>query len=94
MIAKKLFSLCTTLLFLLATWAPTSPAQDWGHSIGSNGIRHVLLISIDGMHAVDYLNCSQGLPGVNNGESYCPNLAALGETGVSSEVEIPAVRRA
>jgi|SRR5579871_419657 len=37
--------------------------------------RHVLLISIDGMHAVDYLNC------VNGG--YCPNLAALGKTGVN-----------
>jgi hypothetical protein len=35
------------------------------------------------MHAVDYINCSQGLAGVNNGEPYCPNLAALGETGVS-----------
>ena len=36
---------------------------------------HVLLISIDGMHAVDYENC------VNNGT--CPNLAALGKTGVN-----------
>ena len=33
---------------------------------------HVLLISIDGMHAVDYENCVK-----NN---TCPNLAALGET--------------
>jgi hypothetical protein len=38
-------------------------------------IRHVLLISIDGMHAVDYANCIKG--------GYCPNLAALGQTGVS-----------
>lgn len=47
------------------------------HANGLNlreGIRHVLLISIDGMHAVDYENC------VNGG--YCPNLAALGENGV------------
>lgn len=49
----------------------------------NHSIRHVLLISIDGMHAVDYLNCSQGLAGVNGGEPYCPNLAALGETGVN-----------
>jgi hypothetical protein len=40
-----------------------------------NGIRRVLLLSVDGMHAVDYLNC------VNGG--YCPNLAALGKTGVN-----------
>ncbi len=29
-----------------------------------HGIRHVLLISIDGMHALDYTNCIQG--------GYCP----------------------
>ena len=27
----------------------------------ANPIQHVLLISIDGMHAVDYRNCSQGI---------------------------------
>lgn len=47
------------------------------------GIKHVLLISIDGMHAVDYLNCSIGISGVNSGEPYCPNLAALGQMGVN-----------
>jgi hypothetical protein len=47
------------------------------------GIRHVLLISIDGMHAVDYLNCSRGVEGVNDGEPYCPNLASLGQNGVN-----------
>jgi hypothetical protein len=40
-----------------------------------NGIRRVLLISIDGMHALDYENC------VNGGS--CPNLAALGKNGVN-----------
>lgn len=47
------------------------------------GISHVLLISIDGMHALDYTNCSRGIPGFNGGASYCPNLAALGQTGVN-----------
>jgi hypothetical protein len=46
-------------------------------------ISHVLLISIDGMHALDYLNCASGVPGANNGEPYCPNLAALGNNGVN-----------
>jgi len=46
-------------------------------------IRHVLLISIDGMHAVDYLNCSHGIAGVNDGAPYCPNLASLGATGIN-----------
>lgn len=43
----------------------------------------MLLISIDGMHAVDFLNCSQGISGVNGGEPYCPTLAALSQTGVN-----------
>ena len=46
-------------------------------------ISHVLLISIDGMHALDYLNCASGVPGANRGEPYCPNLAALGNNGVN-----------
>jgi len=35
------------------------------------------------MHAVDYLNCSQGVSGVNAGQPYCPNLAKLGQTAVN-----------
>jgi hypothetical protein len=45
--------------------------------------RHVLLISIDGMHAVDFINCANGIGGVNNGAPYCPNLAKLALTGVN-----------
>jgi len=48
-----------------------------------NGIRHVLLISVDGFHALDYLNCSNGIAGVNGGAPYCPSLAALAKTGVN-----------
>jgi hypothetical protein len=50
---------------------------------GSGQIQHVLLISIDGMHAVDFLNCSSGVAGVNDGQPYCPNLAALRTTGIN-----------
>jgi len=35
------------------------------------------------MHAVDYWNCAIGVSGVNGGAPYCPNLAALGKTGVN-----------
>jgi predicted AlkP superfamily pyrophosphatase or phosphodiesterase len=52
-------------------------------SVGNSSIQHVLLISIDGMHAVDFLNCAQGLKGVNNGQPYCPNLAELAENGIN-----------
>ena len=58
-------------------------AQDRDRDWDRSQIRHVLLISIDGMHAVDFLNCSHGIAGVNNGAPYCPNLAALGTTGVN-----------
>ena len=54
----------------------TAVAQDNSH------IKHVLLISIDGMHAVDFLNCADGISGANDGEPYCPAIAALGKTGV------------
>jgi hypothetical protein len=56
-----------------------------GHGAGEelDNIRRVLLISIDGMHALDYANCAKGLPDVNGGAPYCPNLAALGLTGIN-----------
>jgi Type I phosphodiesterase / nucleotide pyrophosphatase len=50
---------------------------------GSEKIKHVLLLSIDGMHAVDFYNCSRGIPGVNDGNPYCPNMAALSRTGIN-----------
>src|ERR1700680_4080515 len=50
---------------------------------GGNAIQHVLLISIDGMHAVDYANCANGINTKNGGEPYCPNLKELGEHGVN-----------
>jgi hypothetical protein len=54
-----------------------------GHINQRNGLRRVLLISVDGMHAVDFLNCANGISTVNNGEPYCPAIAALGKTGVN-----------
>jgi hypothetical protein len=46
-------------------------------------IRHVLLLSIDGMHAVDFENCAKGISTIEGGEPFCPNLAELGEHGVT-----------
>lgn len=54
--------------------------DDWGRD---NHVKRVMLISIDGMHAIDYANCAHGISGVNGGAPYCPNLAALGHTGVN-----------
>jgi len=67
------------VLSSMAAFAANS--QDRSQDRESNGIRHVLLISVDGMHAVDYLNCSTGISGANGGAPYCPNLAELGQTG-------------
>jgi hypothetical protein len=53
------------------------------NTIGSANIKHVLLISIDGMHAVDFYNCANGIAGTNGGYPYCPNLTALGQTGIN-----------
>jgi hypothetical protein len=60
-------------------------ADDDGYDHGHNHdrIKRVLLISIDGMHAVDFKNCVNGIGTVNNGEPYCPALAALGKTGIN-----------
>jgi len=83
MTTKKLVLAIAAILFLSSALVPAALAQGWGHSDDRGGIRHVLLVSIDGMHAVDYLNCSQGVSGVNGSQPYCPNLAGLGESGVN-----------
>src|SRR5271156_6672694 len=62
-------------LLLTATW---TLAQD-----KASGVKHVLLISVDGMHAVDFLNCANGISTANNGQPFCPAIAALGQTGVN-----------
>ncbi|HLH06420.1 MAG TPA: alkaline phosphatase family protein [Terriglobales bacterium] len=74
------------MAFLLAaTFLASSTAVqagDWGDD-DHGGIRHVLLISIDGMHSLDFVNCANGVAGANGGKPYCPNLAALGKNGVN-----------
>src|SRR5215471_17834286 len=66
-----LAALVATISLVPRVYSAGSPRR----SDDDNGIRHVLLISIDGMHALDYENC------VNAGT--CPNLAALGKNGVN-----------
>ena len=66
---------CSFLIASAISLAPVAGAQEWNHSDEHHGSRHVLLISIDGMHAVDYENCVAS--------NTCPTLAALGKTGVN-----------
>jgi hypothetical protein len=63
---KRTLSVLAATLLLAAWSVPRANA-----TIKSpNGINHVLLISIDGFHALDYLRCME--------DHYCPNLKALG----------------
>ena len=59
---------------LIGTTLP-APARANDERGDGHKIKHVLLISIDGMHAVDYENCVAA--------GTCPTLAALGKTGVN-----------
>ena len=68
---------CVAMLVL-----PTAiRAEDGGQKQGK--AKRVLLISIDGMHALDYLNCVKGFSTINGGATYCPTLAELGHHGVN-----------
>jgi len=72
--------------FLLAMMPALRLSAGPGHDQDRDGdrdVRHVLLISIDGMHALDFINCANGISGANGGAPYCPNLAALKATGVN-----------
>jgi len=78
---QKTKAIFTMTAFAALSLTPGMEAQD--HAWDRSSIKHVLLISIDGMHAVDYLNCKNGLDSINGGEPYCPNLAQLGSTGLN-----------
>ena len=78
--SKRWVAAVAGALLLTAFIVPIARTQDREHG---RRVRHVLLISIDGMHALDFINCSKGISGANGGAPYCPNLAELGETGLN-----------
>ena len=80
---KTLALLCLALACSMGTAIAQDNDFQQSHINNRNGIRRVLLISIDGMHAVDFLNCANGISTINNGAPYCPALAALAKTGVN-----------
>ena len=63
------------MLLSLVLLGGTLPARAGDDELKGHKAKHVLLISIDGMHAVDYENCVAS--------KTCPHLAALGKTGVN-----------
>src|ERR1700678_3551371 len=68
------------LIALGASMHAVAPQKD---TVGSGKIKHVLLLSIDGMHAVDFYNCMNGIAGANGGQPYCPNMALLSQSGIN-----------
>jgi len=79
---KKAIALLSLVIVCSAGTAMAAD-DDWDHGHDHGKIKRVLLISIDGMHAVDFANCVNGISTINNGEPYCPALAALGKTGIN-----------
>lgn len=75
---KPYLPLAACAAMIAAFVSPARMLAEDNDSHHEHHIRHVLLLSIDGMHAVDYLNCVNGVEGANDGQPYCPNLAALG----------------
>ena len=69
---EKILAAVALFLGLVGSTAPVSTQNQ---NMNGSNTEHVLLISIDGMHAVDYEQCVA----LNS----CPNLAALGRTGVN-----------
>ena len=67
----------------LALAACTNGVAQTSLTSSSGPAKYVLLLSIDGMHALDFENCAHGINGVNGGDPYCPNLAALKQIGVN-----------
>ena len=80
----RAFAAITAAALLPLALASASPHKRGKSAAGpASNIKHVLLLSIDGMHALDLKNCMTGLPGINNGNPYCPNLASLLSHGVN-----------
>ena len=68
-------AMAVTVLIFAGARPSASPRAGGDRDDPESQVRHVLLISIDGMHAVDYENCVKA--------GTCPHLAELGETGVT-----------
>src|SRR6202044_3020518 len=73
----------TLALLLLVAICSMGTAIAQNNNFLQGHIKRVVLISVDGMHAVDFLNCANGISTINNGQPFCPALAALGKRGIN-----------
>ena len=74
---------CTLGVSAIALLLATSLATAQADKDHDSAVKHVLLISIDGMHSLDFSNCSKGISAINGGAPYCPALAALAQHGMN-----------
>src|SRR5215467_10724989 len=72
---RKLVFLCLIVASLIGTLVAEDNSR--------NHIKRVLLISVDGMHAVDFKNCANGISTANNGQPFCPAIARLASHGIN-----------
>jgi hypothetical protein len=77
---NRWLSVLTITIFATTVVAVSQQGANEDHG---RKMQHVLLISIDGMHSLDFVNCMNGIEGVNGGAPYCPALAALSGHGVN-----------
>lgn len=73
----------TVAMALTPAHRAAAQSKEQSRDLASGKIKHVLLLSIDGMHAVDFYNCTHGIAGIDGGSPYCPNLAALIPTAIN-----------
>src|ERR1700677_3359963 len=78
---SRLLKTAIAALAILASFTHVSAAGTM--TLGAGRAKHVLLFSIDGMHAVDFYNCSHGIAGANGGSPYCPNLSDLSHRAIN-----------
>src|SRR5215467_12580236 len=78
-----LLSLAAVCLVGAAVADDNGHDNDHDQDHNNKKIKHVLLISVDGMHAVDFLNCANGIGTANNGEAFCPAVATLSKHGIN-----------
>jgi len=80
---KKTLALLSIAFICIIGTALADDNSHGKHDDSRNHIKRVLLISVDGMHAVDFANCANGISTANNGEPFCPAIAGLANHGIN-----------
>jgi hypothetical protein len=80
---KKTLALLSIAFICIIGTAVANDNSHGKHDNSRNHIKRVLLISVDGMHAVDFKNCANGISTANNGEPFCAAIARLANHGIN-----------